>query len=83
MGDIMADEYQITSQSQSIEINPSGQGFHQVWEIHYKVTSGAAKGAVGYITVPDADHNAQYVDDAIRTKLADLHAIAGLGGSGS
>lgn len=79
----MADTYEILDQSPTTEVAANGRGFQEVWEISYKVTSGAAKGTTGRITVTNADHNAQYVDDAIRSKLADLHAIASLGGSQS
>ena len=75
----MADKYQITSQTPTTSLDPSTMGFKEVWEIGYKVTDGAAKGTTGKLTVPEEDHNAAYVDAAIRDKLKDLHNIAGLG----
>lgn len=77
----MADTYQITSQTPTTEIDPTGRGFQEVWEIAYKVTNGAARGTVGRITVTNADHTAEYVDRAIRSKISDLHDIASLGGT--
>lgn len=80
----MADrDYTITSQTPSVEISAAGQGFTNVWEITYKVESGPAKGTIGRITVPDSDHNAAYVDAAIRSKLMHLHEISSLGGAQS
>lgn len=79
----MADTYQITSQSQTTEIDPSGRGFVNVWEIMYKVIGGPAAGTVGRITVQNADHNATYVDRAIKEKIAALHSVASLGGASS
>ena len=75
--------YEILSQAQTTEIDPTGRGFREVWEITYKVVGGSANGAIGRITVQDSDHNADYVDRAIKAKLAALHSVAALGGAGS
>lgn len=75
----MANTYEILSQDPTTEISPTGRGFQEVWEISYKVTDGPARGTVGRITVTNADHTAEYVDRAIRSKISDLHAIASLG----
>lgn len=75
----MAETYAVVGQKQSIDINPAGNGFDDVWEITYRVTSGASKGTVATVTVPDSDHNPAAVDAAIRAKLDDLHGIAALG----
>jgi hypothetical protein len=75
----MADTYKILTQRQSVEINPAGNNFQSVWEITYRVETGAAKGTVATVSVPDADHNADYVDKAIRAKIADLGKIHALG----
>lgn len=74
----MADIYSITGQKQNVQINPAGNGFDDVWEITYKVTDGAAKGTNGMVTVTEDDHNAKYVDQAIRDKINALHSIASL-----
>lgn len=75
--------YEITSQAPTTELDASGRGFVNVWEISYKVTSGPARGTIGRITVQNSDHNAAYVDRTIREKISALHEIASLGGSGS
>lgn len=75
----MADNYTITAQSQSQEINPAGNGFEDVWKVSYKVTSGPATGMGGTVTVPEDQHNAQAVKAAIEAKIADLAQIASLG----
>ena len=71
--------YTVTSQSQSTEINPAGNGFISVWNITYKVTSGPASGTVGSVTVTDDQHNAAAVKTAIEAKIAQLSDIASLG----
>lgn len=74
----MADNYSILGQKQSTEVNPAGTGFMNVWEITYRVTDGPSKGTVATVTVPDEDHNADYIKGAIEEKIAKLDAIAGL-----
>lgn len=76
----MADTYKILSQKQDVVLNPAGTNFDDIWEITYQVTNGASKGTTGTVKVPESDHNAKYVDGAIREKIADLHGIASLGG---
>lgn len=75
----MADKFQIIAQRQNVEINAQGTGFQNVWEVTYKVTDGPSKGTVGTVSVPEQDHNAKYVNDAIGAKIAQLDAIAALG----
>jgi hypothetical protein len=74
----MADNYQITGQTQKININPAGTGFQDVWEVTYKVTSGPSKGVQGMVTVPEEEHDAQHVKAAIESKISDLDEIASL-----
>jgi hypothetical protein len=71
--------YTVTSQSQSTEINPAGNGFISVWNVTYKVTSGPAANTSGTVTVPDDQHNAVSVKAAIEAKIAQLSDIASLG----
>jgi hypothetical protein len=73
------DNYTVTAQRQHEQINPSQTGFQWVWDISYKAIGGPANGQTGMITVPDSDHNAAYVDQAIRDKLSTLHGVASLG----
>lgn len=77
----MASDYAILSQKQNVQINPAGSGFENVWDITYRITAGPANGTVATVTVPDADHNANYVKNAIEAKIATLNAVANLGGS--
>jgi len=77
----MASDYQVLGQKPVMNINPAGTGFANDWEITYKVTSGPARGSVSTVTVPESDHNADYVDAAIREQMDRLHGIAGLGQS--
>lgn len=79
----MADTYNILSQKQTSTINPAGTGFMEVWEITYKVTSGPANGTVATVQVPDDEHDAAHVKDAIETKIQALNAVAQLGSPGS
>jgi len=74
----MADNYQVLSQKQNIEINPSGTGFMNVWEITYKVTDGPSRGVTATVSVPDEDHNAQYVNAAIMDKIKSLDEVHSL-----
>lgn len=75
----MPAQYQIMSQRQNVEINAQGTGFQNVWEVTYKVTSGPSRGTVGTVSVPEEDHNAEYVNAAITTKIGNLDDIASLG----
>lgn len=79
----MAQDYRITGQDATTGIAPNGRGFQNIWEVSYLVTDGPAKGTTGRVDVPEADHNAEYIDRAIRSKISDLHDIASLGSSGS
>lgn len=76
---VMASNYTIVSQSQSVQINPAGTGFEDVWEVTYKITEGPARGTVATATVPEEDHNAATVQAAIESKISDLEAVANLG----
>jgi hypothetical protein len=74
----MADTYTVLSQKQNVQINPASTGFEDVWEVTYKVTAGPSKGTTATLSVPEEDHNAKYIDTAIRAKIADLDAVAGM-----
>jgi hypothetical protein len=75
----MASNYKILTQHQSVNINPAGTGFEDVWEITYKVLSGPSRGTVATVTVPEEDHNADAVQAAIESKISDLEAVHVLG----
>ena len=74
----MADIYQILGQKQTSAFDQSGTRFVDVWEVTYKVTDGPGKGTVATVQVPEEDHNADYVDKAIRDKIQHVNAIASL-----
>ena len=74
----MADNFTITGQKQNVAINPAGSGFTEVWDITYRITAGPSKGTVATVTVPDSDHNADYIKNAIEQKIQSLDAIASL-----
>jgi hypothetical protein len=75
----MAQDYRVVGQRQVMNINPSGTGFTNDWEVTYTVTDGPSKGTTSTVTIPSTDHNAQYVDDAIREQIGNLHGVASLG----
>ena len=77
----MAQDYRVIGQRQVMNINPSGTGFTNDWEVTYTVVSGPARGSTSTVTVPSADHTADYVDMAIREQMSHLHGIASLGES--
>lgn len=77
------DTYKILAQNPTTEIDPTGRGFRDVWEISYEVIGGPANGTVGRITVQNSDHTPEYIDRTIKAKLAALHSIASLGGTQS
>ena len=74
----MADNYTVLSQKQNVQINPSGTGFQDVWDISYRVTDGPSKGTIGTVSVPDEDHNPDYIKNAIEEKIQSLDAVASL-----
>jgi hypothetical protein len=75
----MATKYTITMQKQDSVINPAGTNFDDIWEVHYKVTDGPARGTAGVVKVSESDHNAAFVDAAIQDKISALSGIANLG----
>jgi hypothetical protein len=74
----MADNFKILYQKQGTQINGQGNGFDDVWNISYQVTSGPSKGTVATISVPDEDHNAAFVSSAIADKISALDDVASL-----
>lgn len=74
----MADNYQVISQRPDVQIADTGIGFQDVWHITYKVTAGPGSGTTGTLTVTDANHNADYIKQAIEDKIKHIQAIANL-----
>jgi hypothetical protein len=75
----MAQDYKVLGQVQRMNLSPAGNGFENVWEVTYMVMAGPAKGHTATVTIPQADHNAVYVDGAIREQLMGMHEVASLG----
>jgi len=74
----MADNWKVLSQKQGTEINRQGNGFEDVWTIQYQVTDGPSKGTIGILSVPEEDHNAAFISDAIKDKVVALDEVAAL-----
>jgi hypothetical protein len=74
----MADNWKVLSQKQGTEINTQGTGFEDVWVITYQVTTGPSKGTMGSLSVPEEDHNADFIKSAIDDKVNALDGIANL-----
>lgn len=75
----MAQDYKVLGQRPVMNLDPAGHGFTNDWEVTYRVTDGPAKGATATVTIPSGDHNATYVDQAIREQMGNLHDVASLG----
>jgi uncharacterized membrane protein len=74
----MADTFKILSQTPGTDLNPTGNGFQDVWKVTYQVTAGPAKGTIGTISVPDEDHTTDFLSDAIAAKVQILNDVASL-----
>jgi len=74
----MAHNYKITRQTLDTDINPEGTGFHRVWQTHYEVTDGPAKGTTGFVRIPSHEHNAENVHEAVNTAVTHLTNVASL-----
>lgn len=74
----MADNWKILSQKQGTDINANGTGFEDTWTVTYQVTSGPSKGTIGTISVPEEDHNSEFIQGAVNDKVAALDDIASL-----
>lgn len=74
----MAENWKVLSQKQGTEINSQGSGFEDVWVIQYQVTTGPSKGTIGSLSVPEEDHNATFIADAINDKVNALDEISAL-----
>jgi len=75
---VMADKWIVTSQRQDTILDENGPGFRTVWEVSYRVTSGAAQGVTGMVRVPVDQYNAQTVKDAIDAAVYHVDQVGGL-----
>lgn len=74
----MADNWHVTSQRETEQLNPAGTGFEQVWVVTFTVDTGPSAGTSASVVVPAAQYNGPYVSDQIDAKVAAMDAIAGL-----
>lgn len=76
----MADMWHIVQggQRQTTQLNPSGTGFTDVWEITYQVDSGPAQGTQGTFRIAQEMYNADNVKAGIDAAVAELDRVAGL-----
>jgi hypothetical protein len=74
----MAKDWHATGSKIDTEISPTGAGFQRVWQTHYEVTDGPAKGVTGYVRVPADQYNAENVGKAISTAVAHHQSVMSL-----
>lgn len=74
----MEAEWKVLSQTLQTELNPTGQGFHTVWQVRYQVTSGPAQGTQGHVNVPADQFNRDTVKAAIDAAVYHLDQVAAL-----
>lgn len=60
------------------QINGSGNGFQDVWEVSYQIDDGPAAGTQGLVRVPASQYNAETVKAAINAQVTHQHNIAAL-----
>lgn len=75
----MADTYTILNQHEVPDLDEHTGRFVKVHEITFKLTSGPARGLSAMVTVQPEDYTPEYVDKAIRARIATMHGIASLG----
>jgi hypothetical protein len=72
--------WQIVPQGQRLtsQLTNAGNGFRDVWEVTYEVTSGPAMGTTGLVRIPVAQYSPSVVKAAIDAQVSSLHDVAGL-----
>lgn len=60
------------------QINPSGSGFEDVWEVSYAIDSGPGRGTQGLVRIPASQYNAETVKATINALVSHQHNIAAL-----
>lgn len=78
MADTAGVSWKVTGQRLTSQLTNAGNGFQDVWEVTYQITSGPAMGHVGQVNVPAAQYSPEVVKAAITAQAATLHAVAGL-----
>ena len=76
----MADTFIVDSTGirQSTKLSNSGTGFLDVWEVPYEITSGAATGVHGVVSVPASMYNAVNVARVIQAAVDAHNEVAGI-----
>lgn len=74
----MADTWQVTSQNLGTAISDTATGFETVWTVKYRVTSGPARGTIGYVEIPVREYSKGTVESAIAAAVKHLHDVASL-----
>lgn len=73
----MAKDYTVGNPRLSTEISDTGTGFVKTWTVPYTITSGAATGTRGEVTVPADQYTADNVHGAIQTAVAVHQEVLG------
>ena len=60
------------------QINQTGTGFSDVWEVTYMIDSGPAAGTQGQVNIPASQYNAETVKATINALVSHQHNIASL-----
>lgn len=74
----MAQDWKVTGQRLDTDIHPEGTGFQRVWQTHYEITDGPAKGVRGYVRMPTEEHSPEKVSEAIKHAVTQLQGVASL-----
>ena len=74
----MAQDWRVTSQRQSEQLNPGGTGFQTVMVVTYEVINGPAIGVTGSVSVPKSVYNAVTVAEMIQHDVDTHHEVASI-----
>ena len=74
----MADTWQVTSQEQTVALNPVNHQLQDVMEVHFLITAGPAVNHAGKVCVPVASYTPENVRDLIDSQVAVMQGVADL-----
>lgn len=74
----MAETWQVISQRQTEELNAGGTGFHTVWIVTYRITSGPGQGTTGNVKVDAQSYSAAHVRELIEANVSTHADVAAL-----
>lgn len=74
----MAKQWKITGARLDTDIAPAGTGFQRVWQTHYEVTDGPAKGVIGYVRMPAHEYSPESVSAAVSQAVSAHQGVFGL-----